>query len=594
MSKLSSGWRGSFDSFREDPNDDNEIGAFAISLHFPDTTFDEVLTESVTDGPNDKSLDILHVDEEAEFAVICQCYLGQSPSSKVRDGKAASINQAITWIFHDDDDDTLRPEFLRQKWALRNALENQHIRQIFVWYTHDLTETENASREVQAAGKNLESELLSSGFTTEDGQPIDVIAKQIGDESLKETFEHASKTILVDEVNSLRTTSYYETTGDDWQAISTAVRGSWLKDLYAKHGSKLFSANVREYLGSRRSDSNINQGIKHTTLKSPGDFFVFNNGVTALVNDFRLELDEDGITEIELSGISIVNGAQTTGAISSVKELNDETELLVPIRFIKTKNTKIVDGVIKFNNSQNKLEPADFRSREQVQQKLVNEFASIDGVDYNGGRRGGASDKIRRSNSLDNGAVIQALASFHGKAHEAVEGHKRLWTDDKLYHDIFRTEINARHVIFCVSLVERVVERRKELQLLGKGADDPSPADLRELELLNIKGAQFMIAQVVGERLSTILGRNVTDKWRIGFTSQTPQREVNLDEAVELWATPVAVILRQSERFLDQVDDVPARITQEFVKEFSSFVEFGLKWGFDDGRFEEFADRVGT
>lgn len=594
MSSLSGGWRGSFDSFREDPDNDNEIGAFAISLHFPDTTFDEVLSESVTDGPNDKSLDILHVDEEAEFAVICQCYLGQSPTSKVRDSKASSLNQAITWIFHDDHDDTLRPEFLRQKWALRNALRDQHIRQIFVWFTHDLAESENATREVQAAGKNLEAELQSGGFVTEDGQPIDVIAKQIGEESLKETFEHASKTILVDEVNTLTTASYYETTGEDWQAVSTAVRGSWLKDLYIKHGSKLFSANVREYLGSRRSDSNINQGIKHTTLNTPADFFVFNNGVTALVNDFQLELGSQGIAEIELSGISIVNGAQTTGAISSVKELDENSELQVPIRFIKTKSTEIVDGVIKFNNSQNKLEPADFRSREQVQQKLVSEFARIDGVDYNGGRRGGASDKIRRSNALDNGAVIQALASFHGKAHEAVEGHKRLWTDDKLYHDIFRTEINARHVIFCVSLVENVVQRRKELQLIGKREEEPSPADLRELELLNIKGAQFMIAQVIGERLSTILGRNLTEKWRVGFTSSIINREVNLDEAVELWATPVAVILRQSERFLDQVDDVPARITQEFVKDFSSFVELGLKWGYDDGRFEEFADRVGV
>ena len=594
MPELNGGWRGSFDSFRNDREDDNEIGAYAISLLFPDTTFDEVLAESITDGPNDKSLDILHVDKEAEIAVICQCQQGQTSNSKVRDNKAASLNQAITWIFHDDHDSTLRPQFLRQKNALRNALKDGRIRRIYLWFTHDMAESANATREVQAAGRNLNAELQSGGYKTEEGQNIEVIAQQVGNETLTEAFEHAAKIILVDEVNELQTESYYRTTGNNWEALSTAVSGAWLKDLYSKHGSKLFSANVREYLGSRRSDSNINQGIKQTTSKTPGDFFVFNNGVTALVNDFNV-LENDGeAATIKISGISIVNGAQTTGAISSVKELGADTELLVPIRFIKTKKSEIIDGVIKFNNSQNKLEPADFRSREQVQQKLVKEFSRIEGVDYNGGRRGGASDKIRRSNALDNGAVIQSLASFHGKAHEAVEGHKRLWTDDKLYHDIFRNEINARHVIFCVSLVESVIDRRKALQAKGKEADAAKASEKRELELLNIKGAQFMIAQVIGERLSTILDRNITEKWQVGFISDKEDHEVNLSEAQELWKKPIAVVLQQSERFLGQVEDIPARITQEFAKEFSAFAEIGLKWAQEENKFDTFASRVGN
>ena len=50
---------------------------------------------------------------------------------------------------------------------------------------------------------------------------------------------------------------------------------------------KLFSANIREYLGSRRTDKNINNGIKKTAQDQPSDFWAFNNGVTALVHDFK-------------------------------------------------------------------------------------------------------------------------------------------------------------------------------------------------------------------------------------------------------------------------------------------------------------------
>ena len=95
----------------------------------------------------------------------------------------------------------------------------------------------------------------------------------------------------------------YETVGETWPAFATAVPAKWLYAVFQKHKTDLFSANLRGYLGSRRSDSNINHGIKKSVEDEPKDFWVYNNGLTALVNNYTLHEHADGI-ELEIKGKS--------------------------------------------------------------------------------------------------------------------------------------------------------------------------------------------------------------------------------------------------------------------------------------------------
>ena len=94
---------------------------------------------------------------------------------------------------------------------------------------------------------------------------------------------------------------------------------------------------------------------------------------------------------LTIKGISIVNGAQTTGAIGSLNR-PPEDDLMVPIRFIWTTNQARVQEIIRFNNSQNKISASDFRSTDAVQKRLKSEFEKIPDAEYEGGRRGGASE----------------------------------------------------------------------------------------------------------------------------------------------------------------------------------------------------------
>ena len=68
--------------------------------------------------------------------------------------------------------------------------------------------------------------------------------------------------ILVNDEISIEVQFGFELHTEAWQAYVTAVPARTLYRLYRKHKTKLFSANVRDYLGSRQSDANINNGIK--------------------------------------------------------------------------------------------------------------------------------------------------------------------------------------------------------------------------------------------------------------------------------------------------------------------------------------------
>lgn len=101
------------------------------------------------------------------------------------------------------------------------------------------------------------------------------------------------------------------------------MSADWLSRLYRQYKRDLFSANVRDYLGSRQSDKNINFNIKQTAEKSPERFWAYNNGVTILVHDYKLS-SKNGGQELSIDGLAIVNGAQTTGALGSVSQVGLE------------------------------------------------------------------------------------------------------------------------------------------------------------------------------------------------------------------------------------------------------------------------------
>jgi len=351
---------------------------------------------------------------------------------------------------------------------------------------------------------------------------VRVSAQEIGSGTLSGWYSDSLTPILVNDVFRVSSLDGFPVNSSKWNAFVTAVPASFLHRVYRRYKTKLFSANVRDYLGSRKSDQNINYGIKQTADNDPANFWVFNNGLTLLVNDFSYEKSKTGMA-LTISGLSIVNGAQTTGAIGSLKKAPASTAY-VPVRLIKTSDRDVIYDVIRYNNSQNKVTAPDFRSTDRVQKRLKDEMKKIPQAEYEGGRRGGHEDIIRRrANLLPSYTVGQALASVHGDAVIAYHQKSDIWITDGLYARYFNDSTTAAHIVFCYSLLRAAEARKTELVQKSKEKPDVfTGAEQKQLEFFRNRGSTYLLVSAIASCLETFMHRKVTAMFRASFSPTTP------------------------------------------------------------------------
>jgi hypothetical protein len=116
---------------------------------------------------------------------------------------------------------------------------------------------------------------------------VNVLGREVGAETFERLYRDSETPILVTEKIQITVPVGFKLGEREWSAYQTILPGEFFHKLYKRYGLDLFSANVRDYLGSRASDSNINYGIKQTAEEQPQNFWVFNNGITALVNGVK-------------------------------------------------------------------------------------------------------------------------------------------------------------------------------------------------------------------------------------------------------------------------------------------------------------------
>lgn len=579
--EVADSWRAAFKQFSQSL----ELGADGIGLFAIDQRFgiDDVRTaaaESITGGGDDKKLDIIFLDVSRGLLVIAQCF--DSPKQKVSApaNKASDLNSAIAWLLNSNLE--LVPEGIRGRVAeVRDALDQDQIRDIHLWYVHNAPESKNAAVEVSNAEKTAVKLLSKRGG-------VQVFGAEVGTETLERWYLGSKRTIKVSEKFNLRVFDAIEASSPRWNSVTTLVPGSWLRQMFLDHKEDLFSANVRDYLGSRRSDANINNGIKETALAESADFAVYNNGVTALVLDYELGSRTRTGRQLEITGISVVNGAQTTGSIGSLEE-EPAADLLVPVRFVKSSDEDLLDRIVRFNNLQNKVQAADFRSGDEIQNRLRAEFQSMEGVSYEGGRRGGSSDAIKRSRtSLASYTVGQVLTAFHGDPVVAYDKKADIWVDDSMYARIFSERTTAAHILFTYSLYDALTTRLLALRGQSKNSETPlTDAETKELAFLSLKGAPYLLVEVIARSLETILGQTIANRFDLQFKGAP-----SLATAAEEWTIVIDAILPLADQLRGAFNR--GRVAREGKEEAILAFEglFRALQKFQPDAFSDFAKRV--
>jgi len=522
---------------------------------------DTVASTALTDDPLDKKCDLVYVDRDNGIAVVAQAFEATVIKPSAKQDKASDLNTGVSWLLSRPLEE-LPSALLAAAKELRAALEDGVIRQLHIWFVHNLAESKNVREELKTV-EHTAKNAIATNFPTI--QLEDVIAVEVGSDTQKEWYSEHQTPILVTDAFELEVAGGYETNGTDWKAYATTVPASWIHEIFQLHKAKLFSANLRDYLGSKVNDKNINHQIKVTASQDGGHFWAFNNGLTALVNGIDLKR-KDGKIAVKVKGLSIVNGAQTTGAIGSLPAPPPPSSQ-VQIRFIQCTQPDTVRDIIIANNSQNRLEVSDFRSNDAIQKRLKKEFETIPDAEYRG-RRGGYDDAVKPpKNLLPSDACVQALAIMHQQPVVAYNQKSQVWTEDHLYNRYFSEQTHATHIVFSYALM-RAVEGAK-LQLRKKPEDQRTAEDNTSLEFFSGRGSLFVLASAIASCLEIITAKPIPNLFRVSFGSKTSP-----SKAQSYWAPLVESMLPFSAQLQPAVDNVlrDEKIVAASIQSFRSVV----------------------
>ena len=134
----------------------------------------------------------------------------------------------------------------------------------------------------------------------------------------------------------------------------------------------IFSLNIRNYVGK----TGTNKKILETARNNPDNFYMFNNGISCLAT--KVALTDNAVA---VTGLQVINGAQTIRSLVHVGKFGAN------VPFVLVRITEIAEGygsggklreqITRFNNTQNTIKLSDFRSNDQVQLALSDQFKHI-------------------------------------------------------------------------------------------------------------------------------------------------------------------------------------------------------------------------
>lgn len=251
-----------------------------------------------------------------------------------------------------------------------------------------------------------------------------------------------------------------------YKAIYGSVNGSSFAQLWSQYKSRLFSENIREFLGK----SSVNEDIKKTILEEPSKFFYYNNGITILCQNFIKKPIVIGRNtgQFEIHDLKIVNGAQTVGSIGSIYESNpsavESINVFVKIISLENCENDFGNNVTQKTNTQNKIEKRDFVSLDSEQNRLQAELA-LEGISYQIKR---TSEIISEDKHCNVEELMIAVACSLSNVDYAVLAKRevgKLWEDinSTPYVDIVNNRLSAIKAWRCIVIMNRLTMYIKEM-----------------------------------------------------------------------------------------------------------------------------------
>lgn len=204
---------------------------------------------------------------------------------------------------------------------------------------------------------------------------------------------------------------------------------------------EVLSENVRGFI----LKSDFNRNIRETLEDSPSKFFMFNNGITIIASDVKVDPFPNGVkSRVTIENLQVLNGGQTLRTIHKYNQDNklaglsnlQKAEILV--RIFKVTDKNLMNKIAEYTNSQNVISNRDLKSISLEQVKLE-QYLDNFGILYI--RKNGDLGEDRTKNyeySISMDKLGQILYAVKGNPENSTNKKKLIF--DSEYMRLFQTD----------------------------------------------------------------------------------------------------------------------------------------------------------
>jgi len=416
--------------------------------------------KAVTDGFDDNGIDAIYFDKQSRNLWIVQSKFIESGTGGIDNGDIEKFAKGVKKLI-DGDFSRFNKKVKSKQDEILEALDDASVKiQILFAYTgKELSSHNNASINDLLSEQNDTEEIL---FFT--------------DFNIDKAYKGLETGIGNAPINEDILISNWGHIEEPFKSYYGQITGSDLGLLWEKYGRKLFTENIRNFLGN----SSVNDEILKTIKSEPANFIYFNNGITILCDNIKkkpLGGSDKAIGAFTCNGIAVVNGAQTLGSIGSLVATNptELSKIKVLVKFISLEDSPAGFGqrITIATNTQNKVEKKDFVSLDGEQARIKLEL-KLENIDYHYKRTDERVISDETNYLLEE--VAFSLASLWDNVDYSTMVKKesgRLWEDVTRapYTDLFNQNVSAQKIIKALRIYRFVSDKMNELASEAEGRE---------------------------------------------------------------------------------------------------------------------------
>ncbi|MBV9763840.1 MAG: AIPR family protein [Acidobacteriaceae bacterium] len=406
--------------------------------------------DDITDGQHDKQIDAVIVDDEESRIVIIQ---GKFIGEKQVD--AEPLREVLSAWMRLQDLQSLQKdcnEKLKQKLeAVRKALDDEYRIEFELITTGNLTDAARADLSVFTT-KLEDSDDFAASLHLID---TDILATRLAEAEAQElpSLDH---TVSIDPGKTLVTQVA------NAQTIITVLPLRECLKMPGITDGRLFRKNVRQSLGA---NNKVNRALRATINgERVRDFFFYHNGITAICDSAKVNLDKKTLS---IKGLSVVNGCQSLSTIYSTSErvrAEESKDGCILFRFYEIPERALADRISINTNSQSAVKPRDLRSNDKTMVGLKRAFETRypDGFFLTKRGEERPADKDARK-TIDAAVFARMIIAWHSQRPNLSVNEKRLF--DEHYKTIFRTGYDPGSILALQTWLNAIEEAWPNLAL---------------------------------------------------------------------------------------------------------------------------------